>query len=536
MGSAKTISGPRKAKSFFRRRPITSTILLLAACGLVVLGWFTAVHWPYRYREIHPLLIQVFGSQVKVANYHRVYLPYPGFVATGITITRPSAPQQQPLGTVQTLYVRGSWADLLTLQRRVRLVEMSGVHIILPAAGSKASHQDFPSGSAKGFSGPDTAIALLRLHNSILEVQHDGGQSLRFAIRSLEFTNFEKGRATGYVLDMENPMPAGHISATGSFGPLNARDVGATPVSGRFTFNQVKLTDIGELHGTLASTGSFRGPLRAIQASAVSDTPDFAVSDGRPTPVRGAINCTVNGLNGDVYFQSVEVKNGRTTIRAHGQVAGAPKITNIDLVVDNGRAEELLRPFMHEPVPVIGFASLHAHAWVGPTGKPFLQRLRVTGSFDLPSALAVKADVEQSLSSFSAREQNNAPGAKGKPQDASHQPAGQNAGEPDVLSSLAGPVTIRNGIIATPDLLFAIPGAHVRLSGTFNLDSEAVHLTGTLKMDADISHATTGWKSVLMKAFSPFFKRKQHSGSQIPIAVLGTPNHYRVVQDISRTK
>lgn len=528
MGGAKTISGDRKAKatSFFRRRPTLSIFLALGACGLCILAWFTAVHWPYRYREIHPLLIQVFGSQVKVTNYHRVYLPHPGFVATGITITRESAPHQPPFGTVDTLYVRGNWLDLLTLQRRVRLVEMTGVHLIIPPAGSRASHEDFPSGSASGFSGPSTAIVLLRLHNSILEVQHDGGQSLRFAIRSLELRSVRKGQPIDYVLDMENPMPAGHISARGTFGPLNPNDVGATPVSGQFTFNQVKLTDIGELHGTLASSGHFSGPLRAIQATAISDTPDFAVSDGQPTEVRGYVQCTVNGTNGDVFLHAVEATSGKTVIHARGQVAGAPKITTIDLVVDRGRAEEMLRPFIHASVPVIGAASLHAHAWVGPTGKPFLQRLRVTGGFDLPAGKAADPTVERSLSSFSAREQKKTP-------DPGTDPPSDQA---DVLSTVQGPATIRNGIISTTGLLFQIPGAHVRLNGTFNLDNEAVHLDGPLMMDSSISHATTGWKSVLLKAFSPFFKRKDHSGSQIPIAVLGTPGHYRVVQDISHRK
>lgn len=97
----------------------------VAACGLSILGWFTAVHWPYRYREIHPLLIQVFGSEVKITHYRRVYLPHPGFIATGITITRPTAPHQPPFGTVQTLYVQGEWNDLFMLRRRVHLVEMT---------------------------------------------------------------------------------------------------------------------------------------------------------------------------------------------------------------------------------------------------------------------------------------------------------------------------------------------------------------------------------------------------------------------------
>jgi hypothetical protein len=531
-------SAAGRALSFVHHRKKSCAVILSIECGLLVLGCIVAIHWPYRYREIHPLLIQVFGSQVKVTHYRRVYLPHPGFIATGIAIIRPSAPHQPPFGTVETLYVQGEWNDLLLLRRRVHMVEMTGVHIIIPAAGSPASREEFPAGSASGFSGPSTAIELLRLHNSILEVQYDSGKSLRFAIRSLELKNLEQGHAIDYVLDMENPQPAGHISATGTFGPLNTQDVGATQVSGKFTFNQVKLSDIGELHGTLASTGRFSGPLRAIEASAISDTPDFAVADGQPTHVSGAIRCTVNGINGDVFLNRVEVNNGHTTIRAHGQIAGSPKTANVDLAVDQGRAEEILRPFMHQNPPVIGTASLESHAFVGPAGKPFLQRLRVEGQFDLPGAKDTDARVERSLSAFSARQQNPSAKADANPLSAQSPdpPSNQAPRQTDVLSSLAGPITIRQGVIATPGLRFQVPGAHVQLHGTFSLNDESVHLLGNLKMDAGISHATTGWKSVLIKPFSPFFKRKRRAGSEIPIAVTGKPGRYRVTQDISHTK
>lgn len=532
MAGWKVIPAAGRVASCLRRGKTACIVILsIAGCGLVVLGWFTAVHWPYRYREIHPLLIQAFGSEVKITHYRRVYLPHPGFTATGITITRASTPHQPPFGTVETLYVQGEWNDLLMLRRRVHLVEMTSVHITIPAAGSRASREAFPAGSASGFGGPTTAIEILRLHNSLLEVQYDSGESLKFAIRSLELRNVEKGHAVQYTVDMENAKPAGHIRAEGSFGPLNARDVGATPLSGRFTYDHVKLSDIGELHGTLASTGRFSGPLRSIEANAVSNTPDFAVNDGRPTQVQGSVQCVVNGMNGDVTLSSVEATSGQTIVRGRGQVAGSPKITMIDLAVDHGRAEEILRPFMHQNAPASGAASLQAHAWVGPVGKPFLQRLRVEGKFDLPATNATDANIERSLSAFSEREVNKSTkSAAGLSVDPSpRQPA-------HVLSLLGGPVTIRNGIVATSDLLYQVPGAHVRLHGTFNLDDESVHLVGTLEMQSGISQATTGWKSVLLKPFSAFFKRKHHSGSQIPIAVTGIPGRYKVTQDISHTK
>ena len=54
-------------------------------------------------------------------------------------------------------------------------------------------------------------------------------------------------------------------------------------------------------------------------------------------------------------------------------------------------------------------------------------------------------------------------------------------------------------------------------------------------MKSDVSHVTTGFKSVLLKPFAIFFKKK-HAGAVIPIAVTGTPGHYKVTQDISHDK
>jgi hypothetical protein len=44
---------------------------------------------------------------------------------------------------------------------------------------------------------------------------------------------------------------------------------------------------------------------------------------------------------------------------------------------------------------------------------------------------------------------------------------------------------------------------------------------GTARMDAKLSETTTGFKSVLLKAVDPFFK-KGKSGAVIPIKIAGT--------------
>lgn len=527
-------------------------VLLIAVPLLAVGGGLLAAHWPFRYSKIHSLLEDMFACRVKVGNYHRIYFPHPGFVATQLTLTSSDHPDGQPLGTVQTMFAESYWSDLLLLRHRVRLVEVTRMHLKLPEPGgskntqqqSAQQHSNASPAKSSGtqntksqqpanqtsnrpagehFDGPETPIERLTLHDTTLDIlRGDGAGQYRFAIRNLELLGLQKGHSWRYSVDMENALPAAHISADGSIGPVNPKNIGATPVSGRFTFTELKLSDIGELRGKLGGSGNFKGVMSNIQAQSNAKIPDFAVSNGQRTPLQGFIHCTVNALNGDVFIAQVQVQSSETVIRANGQVAGSPKVTHLEISMDQGRAEVVLRPFMHDQVPILGPATLHANVYVAPPGPPFLQRLVLKGHFDAPAEIDTDPQQEKTLTSFSRRQLKHAQDPPAPPP-----PDGQ-----DALSSIQGPATIRKGIISTPGIIFQLPGASANLHGTFSLENEDVHLVGTLKMEAPISHATTGWKAVVLKFLQPFFHRKHHQGSQIPIAVLGAPGHYKVTQNV----
>lgn len=87
--------------------------------------------------------------------------------------------------------------------------------------------------------------------------------------------------------------------------------------------------EIGELHGTLSARGRFHGRLADIEGRATTETPYFAVSDGRPTKTSRSVQCTVNGLNSDVVLHTIEVRIGATTAHAGGSVRGDPKVTDL---------------------------------------------------------------------------------------------------------------------------------------------------------------------------------------------------------------
>jgi hypothetical protein len=503
-----------------------SVIIVAAAIG----SYFIAANWPYRHRKIKPLLESVFGGRIMVTHYHRTYFPNPGFVATGITIQRKSAPNQPAIGTVQTLYVQGHWPDLLLLRNRVELVDMTGFHLTLPAPGSREAQEEFPSGSPADFRGPDTLIERLEIHDSKLDILRDNGGRFSFAIHQLHIEDLQKGRAMRFVVDMENALPSGRVGASGTFGPLNAQNLGATAVSGQFTYESVKLHDLGNVSGTLHAVGHFSGPLNSLEATANGDVPDFAVDDGQPSAVAGSIQCTVNALDGNVVFHSMDLRTGETHIHATGSVVGPPKTTDLNITVTRGRAQDLLRPFLHREVPITGPAELQAHAYLAPSSGSagFFQRLHVNGAFKVPEERPTDPSVEKSLTAFSDRVQRGNP-SKEVAKDA---PPADRA---DAISSLQGPATIRNAVVYTHGLTFEVAGARAVLDGTFNLHTSAVHLDGKLAMQSNISHAATGLKSLLLKPLAPFFKKK-NAGAVVPIAVTGAPGSYKVTQNITHSK
>lgn len=521
----------REVRSIWQEAPLWVHVVIVAAGALLaVAAVFISANWPYRHRKIAPMLEDVLASQVTFTGYHRTYFPHPGFVATGITMRRKSATDLPPLGHVDTMVVAGTWSDLLMLRQRVELVDITGLHIVVPPIGSEANHRDFPPGSGSDFDGPDAMIARFMVHKSLLEIQRNNAKPFSFPIKQLEIRNLHKGEALTYAVEMQNAIPTGHILAHGSMGPIHGKRFLSTPVSGNYAFTQVNLRDAGDISGTLDARGVFKGTLEAMEVEANTITQNFAVTGGRPTPVEGTMRATLYGEHGDLDIHSIDLKIRETNIHAVGSIKGDPKLTNFDITVDRGRAEDVMQPFVHDEVPITGSVWLKSHAYVGPPGDGFMERLRMTGTLNVPAEKVTNQQAERNLSAFSER-------AKGdnKPNTGVDSNNKQTDATKDVLSSLQGSTKLENGVVSTSRLTFKVPGAQATMAGTFRFHGEVAHLTGNLKMDTDISHTATGFKSLLLKPLAPFFKKK-NAGAVVPIAVTGTPGHYQVTQDITHNK
>jgi hypothetical protein len=174
--------------------------------------------------------------------------------------------------------------------------------------------------------------------------------------------------------------------------------------------------------------------------------------------------------------------------------------------VIDGRIEDMLALSIDSPEPLLtGELTSKSTLKLPPGDTPVRERLHVEGSFGLGGADFASAKVQESLAELSRRSQ------------------GQNEEEAAkrVLSHLAGEFTLASGVFRAHNLRFLVPGADIRLAGTYDLGTEALDFEGELRMDASASEAMGGFKAILIKPFD-FIFRQDGAGAVVPISVKGT--------------
>ena len=156
---------------------------------------------------------------------------------------------------------------------------------------------------------------------------------------------------------------------------------------------------------------------------------------------------------------------------------------------------------------MIGRVGLQTDFELPPGERDVIEKLLLAGKFDVGSAKFTDAGVQKKLSGMSHRARGRDPEQRAE----------------NVVSDLSGTFRLKDGLLSFSDLAFALPGATVRLHGSYGLRSEAIVFDGTLRMDATISEAAGagGVKGFFLKAIDPLF-RKKGAGALVPIRVRGT--------------
>ena len=155
--------------------------------------------------------------------------------------------------------------------------------------------------------------------------------------------------------------------------------------------------------------------------------------------------------------------------------------------------------------PMRGVLNLDTSFLLPPSEEEVPVRLELDGTFRISGGQFSSDTVQGKVDALSRR-------GRGQP---------NNLAVNNVLSAFGGRFSLDQGVLRLPSLRFSVNGARVDLRGNYRLPTEALAFTGTLSLDAPVSQTVTGFKSLLLKAVDPLFRRNG-AGTQIPIAIAGT--------------
>jgi len=171
----------------------------------------------------------------------------------------------------------------------------------------------------------------------------------------------------------------------------------------------------------------------------------------------------------------------------------------------SGNLRDLLTLAMKGPPFMEGRISLKTRIDIPPLSGKVSKKLHLDGTFQISQSRFLRSKIQDRIDALSRRGQ-------GKPRDEEIV---------EVPSGMAGAFKLENEIITFNPISFAVPGAGVDLTGSYNLKKEDVDFHGTLKLQAKVSQTMTGWKRWVLKPVDPFFS-KQGAGTFLHIQVTGT--------------
>jgi hypothetical protein len=467
------------------------------------------------------------------------------------TVTEPSVP---PLIQIESFTVHCGIIDLLRRPRHFKHVTLAGLVVNIPPgglkkngnpiaqAGSRSSssggHSPAPaaapdqSASGSGRTEPtprESPIIVdeLLADGALLRIipRREGKAPKEFAIHGLTMRSLGIVEKMPFTATLTNPLPKGQIETSGTFGPWQKDDPGATPLEGIYSFQKADLGTIKGIGGTLSSKGAFGGELERITVKGETHVPDFHLTiSNQPVALSASFETVVDGTDGDTYLNEVNAQFGQTSLSAKGAVTGTKGVKgrNVKLIVHirEGRIEDLLRLAAKGDKPLlVGRVRLQTDFELPPGDRDVIEKLQLAGTFDVDDAKFSDAGIQKKLSGMSHRARGRNPDEKAE----------------NVVSDLSGRFRLKDGSLLFSDLSFGLPGALVRLHGTYGLRSEAIALEGTLRMDATISEAAGrgGIKGFLLKAIDPIF-RKKGAGAVVPLRIGGTRDKPQVGLDVGK--
>jgi hypothetical protein len=521
-----TLFGPMRSRRA-EGQPLRKRLLIAVAVVAVLLTGFYVICLKIiaprlsesARQRTEQYLSERFKSTVQIADFHLTLLPRIRVVVDGISLRHNGRTDIPPLIEIRKATFGANWAGLLGRKVDINLIRLDGLQIHLPPR---------QPGSPPMFKGTDENLAEkypIDIHqiladDATLVMLRKAGDADKppnqFEIHNLRLENFSFDQPASFQALLTNPRPRGLIHTQGDFGPWDADDPSQTPVGGDYTFQNADMSTLKGLKGTMQSTGHFQGPLDYLNVDGETEIPDFALrTSAHPMALHTDYSAIVDGTNGDTILKTVTARFLNTTLSVHGIVEDLKKnVTGrtIELYAtsNHARIEDLLTLAVDTSPPALtGPARLETRIDIPEEeNTDLIDRMILNGRFNVGNMEFTNPSTQSKVDSLSRRGQ-------GEPKDM------QIA---DTPSALQARFTMDHAKIDLSNLGFAVEGAAIDLSGTYQMDTGALDFHGHLKLDAKLSQATTGVKSLFLKVVNPFFE-KDGAGTDLPIKITGTKDH-----------
>ena len=494
--------------------------LLLAA--VVSYVTYLALNWPFTKQALIDALQQASLRTVTIAHFHKTFFP-PGCVVEDVRFERHRHKEKEPVIRIRHLTIEGSYVGLLAAQHRLRLVKITQMHVTVPPArvhGEPDAIMPLNHTSSVGTLRIDKIVA----DGAVLDFAHEDGKTpYRITVEKLSAHNVRNNSEISYQTIIKNTLPSGEIRSTGVFGPWDPSTPADTPLHGSYSFQNADLASFQDLSGMMQAKGTFSGKLREIRSTGTVDVDKFKVKDSsHERELKANFQARIDGTEGNTFLDDVRTSFDQSVVSAKGMIAsqaGHPgKAVVLDLSCEKGRIEDILDLFIAaKRPPIVGALQMQAHLTVPPGDAPFLKRMRMWGDFGVTGGSFSDKSTQADINRLSKSAEKKA------------EPIGNEATS---LSDLRGHGDIRDAVANLTRLSFQVPGATASLDGTYNLMTYDVNLHGRLYTDGSPSAATTGLKSWVLKAVTPFLKKKGDTRI-VPFKITGNYHKTNVGLDLS---
>ena len=463
-------------------------------------------------------------SEVTLESVEVGLFPIPSVTGKGLVIRHLGRHDIPPLVVVREFACHIGWRGYF--DKDVEQVHLDGLEITIPPGRGK----DMPDVDVKSDSSNGRSRLIIRrvlAHDARLTVlpKNPKKNPRVFDIFDLTMNDLGFDTPAPFKATLTNPIPFGTIETQGTFGPWAAIEPRETPLSGDFTF-AADLGTIKGIAGSLTSTGRYDGTIERVSTSGTTQTPDFSIPKlkAAPLPLTTSYDAFVDGTNGDVELTRVDVRLGKSDLRATGNIVGTKGVKGkrvyLNVKSGNARMEDILSLTVRsQPPAMTGLVQLEARFDLPQGDRDVIDKLRLDGRVSVKTARFTVDRIQDKVDDLSRR-------GRGRPDDESIS---------DVASNFSTAFVVQNGTVTLKGLNYTVSGAAVALGGTYALESGALDFDGEARLVASVSQTQTGVKRVLLMPFN-FMFRKDGAGTLVGINITGTVDQPKIGVDLLRRK